>query len=150
MDEREYRPLLQQTLHHEIPLTRAIGLSVAAATPESVTLQAPLQANINHKCTAFGGSLYAVAVLAGWSLIFVRLRQRGLEAHIVIQQSDIEYLEPVTGEIRATCHIGSEAALERALRLFEKRGVARIPLQVEIEGSDGAAVIFAGKYVIHR
>jgi len=141
---------LQQTLHHEIPLSQAIDLTVIDASPDAVTLQAPLAPNINHKSTAFGGSLYCAAVLAGWSLIFVRLRELGLAAHIVIQQSDTRYLAPVTGDIRARCHIGSEEAFARTARLFEKRGMARISLQVEIEGGDGVAVLFEGKYVIHR
>jgi thioesterase domain-containing protein len=141
---------LEQTLHHEIPLSRAMELSVIDASASQVTLQAPLAPNINHKSTAFGGSLYCVAVLTGWSLIWTQLQQRGLAAHIVIQQSDTEYLAPVTGAIRATCRLASEAAFERALRLFERRGKARIALQIEIAGAQGTAVHMSGNYVIHH
>ena len=50
MDDRAY---LEQLLHQDIPLTQALGLSL------------PLAANLNHKSSMFGGSLYCGAVLAG-------------------------------------------------------------------------------------
>ncbi|MEJ2059252.1 MAG: thioesterase domain-containing protein [Gammaproteobacteria bacterium] len=140
---------LQHTLHHEIPLTRAIGIKVTDVTHDAVTLTAPLENNLNHKATAFGGSLYSVAVLAGWSLIHSRLHELGLAAHIVIQESDIRYLQPVTQDIVATARIESEAGFEKFVRLFRKKGMARISLNAEIGGADGPAVRFQGRYVIH-
>jgi thioesterase domain-containing protein len=62
---------LQKILYSEIPLTKAIGIEVCEFTGLSLTLKAPLEKNINHKCTAFGGSLYSVAVLSGWGLIYL-------------------------------------------------------------------------------
>ena len=47
---------LQQTLHDDIPLTREMGLTVAAWDGRQLRLAAPLAPNLNHKCTAFGGS----------------------------------------------------------------------------------------------
>ena len=52
------RKALQKVLNEEIPLTNAIGISVESCDSLSLTLAAPLHKNINHKRTAFGGSLY--------------------------------------------------------------------------------------------
>ena len=57
---------LQSVLHHDIPLTREMGLKVVSWQDRQLRLQLPLVANINHKSTMFGGSLYCAAVLAGW------------------------------------------------------------------------------------
>jgi thioesterase domain-containing protein len=55
-------------------------------------------ANVNHKSTMFGGSLYCGAVLAGWGWLHLRLREEGIEdGHIVIQEGQISYPLPVTG-----------------------------------------------------
>nr|WP_314901124.1 YiiD C-terminal domain-containing protein [uncultured Deefgea sp.] len=141
--------LLQKTLHEEIPLTREIGISVITASPQFVELSAPLSPNINHKCTAFGGSLYAVAVLAGWSLVFARLHAASLHAHIVIQDAQIEYLLPVVETINARCELSDDAEFERCLKLFNRKGRGRIELLVEIVTQQGVAVKFRGNYVIH-
>lgn len=143
------KQLLQTTLHHEIPLTRAIGIEVEKASTDSVTLTAPLENNINHKSTAFGGSLYSVAVLAGWSMIFMRLDAAGIKAHIVIQESNIEYLHPIANDIRAKCSIDSEDRFQKFINIFKRKGVARIMLQSIIEDDQGVAVSFEGRYVIH-
>jgi len=141
---------LQQVLENEIPLTTAIGVTVDKVTNSDIILIAPLENNINHKCTAFGGSLYSIAVLAGWSLIYTRLKTLELQAHIVIQKSNIQYLNPVVLDIKAMCSIDSEEIFNNFLLTFKKKSIARIKLKVEIPGNDEPDVIFTGQYVIHR
>lgn len=60
---------LQARLLEEIPLARHMEIRVLCSDRRSLLLSAPLAANSNHKGTAFGGSLYSVAVLAGWGLL---------------------------------------------------------------------------------
>ena len=71
---------LARYLHEHMPLTRALGVSVLAAGQQGVNLAAPLAANINHQSTAFGGSLASLAILAGWSWVWVHLRAGGSKA----------------------------------------------------------------------
>lgn len=68
---------LQQYLHEHIPLSRAMQVSVVRAAQEGVVLSAPLAPNINHQETVFGGSASALAILAAWSLVHVRLQASG-------------------------------------------------------------------------
>ena len=78
---------LESVLHHDIPLTREMGLKVRDWQHGRLELHLPLQANINHKSTMFGGSLYCGAVLAGWGWLHLQLREEGIEdGHIVIQE----------------------------------------------------------------
>jgi thioesterase domain-containing protein len=65
---------LAQYLHEHIPLSRAMGVEVVEATWDGVSLRAPLAPNINHRETVFGGSASAVAILAAWALLYVRLQ----------------------------------------------------------------------------
>lgn len=141
---------LQATLLNEIPLTQAMGIEVKIVTKNSITLVAPLGNNINHKCTAFGGSLYSVAVLSGWGLLFTQLSLLNIQAHIVIQESDIKYIHPVTTAIEATCCIESRSQFKKFIAMYQKKGIARITLNAVVKGDDEAAVIFQGKYVIHE
>lgn len=141
---------LQQLLYDEIPLTREIGIRAVTCSPERVILSAPLQPNLNHKCTAFGGSLYSVAVLCGWSLVHCLMKQHSLEGHIVIQHSDVDYRAPVDGEIVASCEIKDKSLLDRFIQRYQRKGLARIKLDVTIQFNDIDAVIFHGHYVVHH
>ena len=141
---------LQTVLHHEIPLSRDIGIRVVAYEQTSLILQAPLANNINHKQTAFGGSLYSVAVLSGWGLLYLLLEERGIHAHIVIHESQVKYHKPVQGDIVARASLLAAADLERMVKLFHRSGMARINLYAEIRFDDELAVEFHGQYVIHR
>ncbi len=147
MNDERY---LQNVLAEEIPLSRAIGITVKKYTGESLTLTAPLENNLNHKSTAFGGSLYSVAVLAGWGLLHMHLRAAGLQGKIVIHDSRVKFLHPVTGEIVATCSVDVEAGLEKFLQIYRRKGKSRVLLSAQIHDREKVAVDFTGRYVVHQ
>lgn len=139
---------LQGVLHHEIPLSRQMGLEVVGYDGASLSVRAPLAPNVNHKATAFAGSLTAVATLTGWGLIWLLLRERDMRSVIVIQESATRYLLPVGGDFVATCLMPPTRDVERFLASLALHGKARLPLTIEIRsGLDRIAVIFTGRYV---
>jgi len=140
---------LQADLWREIPLSAAMGVTVVEAGHDGVSLQAPLALNGNHQATAFGGSLYAIAVLAGWALLRLRLAEQGLSPPVLIQAGHIHYLRPLADDLRACCRLTDERAFERFIHTFRRRGRARIALDTEVADDGGAAARFCGKYVIH-
>ncbi|MDH5258361.1 MAG: thioesterase domain-containing protein [Gammaproteobacteria bacterium] len=140
---------IQTVLNSEIPLTNAIGIKVDEYTGNAIKISAPLENNINHKNTAFGGSLYSVSVLAGWSLIYALLKENNLQGHIVIQESNIQYLNPVTGKIVAESQFMDELQINRFLKQYERKGIARIKLSSIIKQGAKNAVVFNGSYVVH-
>lgn len=137
---------LEATLHREIPLTRAMGVSVARFDVEGLVLRAPLAPNLNHKHTAFGGSLATLATLAGWGLVQLLLREHG-PVTVVIQESTVSYRLPVTADFEARCALPPADALDHFRRMLERRGVARIGLEVTIRSDDELAVHFHGQFV---
>ena len=92
---------LDNSLHEHIPLSKAMGVSVRSAFREAVTLAAPLAPNINHRETVFGGSASALAILAAWSLLYVRLQAEGMGRKIVIHSNTMEYTKPILGDFLA-------------------------------------------------
>ena len=50
---------IQAYLYEQIPLSKAIQVQIKEIKPNSVILTAPLQPNINHRSTVFGGSASA-------------------------------------------------------------------------------------------
>jgi thioesterase domain-containing protein len=147
MPEPDRRQQITDYLHEHIPVTRAMGVRVAAAGEAGVRLAAPLEPNLNHQSTAFGGSISAVAILSAWTLVHTRLRHLPGRRQIVIQRGSTEYLQPVRGEFEAWCAAPPELEWTGFLRTLERRGRARIELTSELV-SDGAVVArFRGVYV---
>lgn len=135
----------EQFLHQQIPITRAMGVRVETYDEEKLILSAPLEPNHNHLGTAFGGSLSAIATLAGYALLWLELGDR--EAHIVVRESSIDYHHPVRGEIRAIAKRPARAALAGFQAKYRKAGKARITLPVSIEHEQRECVSFTGVYV---
>ena len=140
---------LQEVLHCEIPLTKEIGITVSEYTGDSLTLQAPLENNLNHKCTAFGGSIYSVSVLSGWGLLYLLLKEHDLVGHIVIQESNTKFLKPVESDLSATCSFESVEQKDKFINMYKRKGVARIQLESRITFDNDVHVVFKGSYVVH-
>lgn len=144
---------LESILHHDIPLTRDMGLKVLDWQARQLRLFLPLEANVNHKSTMFGGSLYCGAVLGGWGWLHLALREEGIEdGHIVIQEGQISYPLPVTRDATVVCDAPEEKVWKRFLATYRRYGRARLALQTRVmnAGSEEPAVQFEGQYVLHR
>jgi thioesterase domain-containing protein len=138
----------ERFLHEKIPLSLAMGVQLEGDSQGRVILTAPLQANHNHLGTAFGGSLAAVATLAGYALLWLELDDR--DSHIVIRQSTISYRQPVVNEILATCLRPSDKEIKEFKKRFQRKGKASISLTVLIGDLSSPCVEFQGDYVALR
>jgi thioesterase domain-containing protein len=125
-----------------------MGMRVTYYDGTSLKLDAPLAPNTNHKSTAFGGSLYSIAVLCGWGLLHLKLADARMHKHIVIQESRIRHLHPVVHDLHAECRL-DDAAFKHFFQTLNKRGRARISLDVVIADDNRTAVEFSGRYVVH-
>jgi thioesterase domain-containing protein len=138
---------LERVLHTEIPLTQAMGVRVVRFDTHGLTLGAPLAPNLNHKHTAFGGSLAALATLSGWGMMQLLLAGFGRPVTVVIQENSIQYLQPVEQDFEATCALPDAAARDRFLRTLQRHGRARLALDAVIPAAGQDAVRFRGLYV---
>jgi thioesterase domain-containing protein len=139
---------IEELFYSKIPISRALGVRVEGYDGRQLVLAAPLGENVNHLGTAFGGSLNALAVLSGYGLLWIELRDP--ECHIVIRDSSIHYDRPVQGDIRAVCVRPDEEMMETFRRTFQQKGRARIALSATIDDGGVTAVRFRGTFVAMR
>ena len=140
-------PELEHYLHEHIPLSRAMHVGVVAADANGVSLQAPLAPNINHRETVFGGSASAVAILAAWSLLHLRLRAEGLASRLVIQRNTMDYARPILGEFTAASSLAAPDAWPRFLRTLARMGRARAEVAAVLESGGQVVGRLAGEFV---
>jgi thioesterase domain-containing protein len=138
---------LEAYLHREIPLSGAMGVSVEAILDDRVVLAAPIEPNLNHKSTAFGGSLSAVAILAGWSLIHLRLEAMELDAELVIRRNEIAYLAPVRSRFLAEARLAEGAGWGGFERGIRRGRLARIEVNVSILADQRLCATLRGEFV---
>ena len=140
-------PDLAQYIHRQIPLSKAMGISVVSVAADAVTLQAPLEPTLNHRQTVFGGSASALAILASWSLLHVRLNSEGIAARLVIQRNTMEYEHPILGEFTARSMLEHPESWKPFTALLARRGRATITVLAVLEHMGRVAGRFSGQFV---
>ncbi|MDE0855933.1 MAG: YiiD C-terminal domain-containing protein [Nevskia sp.] len=133
-------------LHRHIPLTAAMQLRVLHSGGDGIELVAPLAPNRNHRDTAFGGSLATLGIVSGWALLQQGLRQEGLDARIVVQKSECEFLEPADAEFSAESRLPAQD-WPRFLATLRKRGRARITVHSVLRCAGHDVVQHSGTFV---
>lgn len=134
-------------LHQHIPITRAMQLQVLPPEPQKLRLTARLAPNLNHQETAFGGSIASIGILAGWTLIHLRLRDDQRRYKIVIQKSEIEFLRPIEADFAGECRLPNDSEWEPFLNCLERKGRARIELQPQVTVHGEIAATIKGLFV---
>lgn len=137
---------LERYLHEHIPLSAAMQAAVVEVQPDRVVLAAPLAPNINHRETVFGGSAAALATLAAWSLVHVRLRAAGITSRLVIQRNTVEYERALSGDFIARAVLACADDWPRFLRTLTRRGRARIDVDATLEQDGVTAGRFSGTF----
>ena len=117
---------LQAQLLADIPLARAMALSVAEYDGGSLTLAAPLAPNINDKGCAFGGSLASLMTLAGWGLLKLAVDARAIDCDIYVQDSAIRYMAPVWQDFQAVARLADGETFTAFFDALAQRGKARL------------------------
>jgi thioesterase domain-containing protein len=138
---------VEEYLHDHIPLAAAMGTSVRVADIEGVVLSVPLRPNVNFHSTAFGGSVAAQGILAGWTLVHVRLEHQGIQARTVIQRSDVAYLEPIHEDFEVHTLAVDADAWQRFLVSLARWGRARIRVASEVRCRGVLVARVKGDYV---
>jgi thioesterase domain-containing protein len=138
---------LQQYLHAHIPLSAAMHVSVLDVSTDAVRLAAPLAPNINHRETVFGGSASAVAILAAWSLLHVRLKAAGVDSRLVIQRNTMDYELPIEGDFTAQSALAQPEQWALFMRMLTRKGKARIEVVSVLECAGAIVGRLSGEFV---
>ncbi len=92
----------------------------------------------------------ALAILAGWTQVHLRLQDEGIEAQTVIQTSSVQYDAPIHGDFQATSDPIAERDWSRFTRGITKHGKGRVHVSVRVTAGGATAATFTGAYVALR
>jgi thioesterase domain-containing protein len=133
-----------------IPVVKGMNISIDDLKETSLRIKAPLDSNINYEGTAFGGSLNTACILSCYLLVHHVLRTQNVDfKSLVIQDSQIQYLTPVSGDFSANAQLDDKSVsfLLRQLRSL-KRGRIEVRSQVTLNDLSDIRVEFSGRFVV--
>ena len=128
-----------------IPLTRHMGVRIAALDEHGLKLAAPLGPNVNHMGTGFGGSLASVATLTGWGLTQV-LTSHVDDVHVVVRESRLRYRATVNGDFETFCAFPAPEVIDAFRQQLERRHRSRIQLQVQLSAGGRSCLELDGDF----
>lgn len=134
---------VRNKLKQQVPLITHMGINVVSWDGATVVVEAPLEPNLNTHGTAFGGSLYCVGAMTGWSAVHLTLMDAGHLPSVWVAKGEVEYKKPVRGVLRAQTTV-SDAVREHLITGFESIGRVKASIDIRIlEGEDDAVLMSA-------
>lgn len=122
----------QQYLEGHISQTKGLGFQLTSLSETEATSEAPLQGNDNHRGSAFGGSLYNILVLTGYSWLYGGLLNADPNIGLLIQTGQIDYLREVHQNLLGRCQAPAPQLVSQFMKTLRNKGKARIELSSEI------------------
>ncbi|MBM7037637.1 bifunctional GNAT family N-acetyltransferase/hotdog fold thioesterase [Vibrio ulleungensis] len=136
---------LQNRWEQQIPISDKMGIKISQYTGNKFECVAQLNPNLNPHNTMFAGSAFTLATLTGWGMTWLLMKERNLQADIVLADSKIRYRHPVEqSPVAVTSLDGISGDLDR---LAGGRR-ARVVIEVTIYSGDTPAVEFVGTYML--
>jgi thioesterase domain-containing protein len=139
---------LETFLRERIPLSKAMDVRVKSISAGQVVLSAPIAPNLNHRDTAFGGSASALAILAAWSVVRVRMQDERVEGRIVIRRNTMSYDQPMAADFSATACAPDEAEWERLRAALARGRPGRVRVKAFLECLGARAGELTGEFVV--
>ncbi|MGH8506995.1 MAG: YiiD C-terminal domain-containing protein [Stenotrophobium sp.] len=133
-------------LHAQIPLARAMALQVRESLQGVTSIAAPLAPNQNPHRTMFGGSLATLGIICGWLSLHRLLQAERLDALLVVQKSECDFLRPADDAVTATTHHDEKTAAQ-FLTALRRHGRGRMSVATVIHCRDQQVLIHHGSYV---
>ena len=117
---------LQQLITRKMPVTQYLDFSFDQYDENGLVLSAPLKPNINHRGTAFGGSISMLAILAGYGMTLLLLEDCNTPYHIVIQNENVTFLNPIKKNFKVLCTKPKPSDFKKLKDMLLKKGKGRI------------------------
>lgn len=119
-----------------------------AFSKEEVKFSAPLSKNINHRSSAFGGSISSLLITTGWAYLRLLFDDFDPVPRIVIAKSSTNYIKPVTGDFTSELIIPEEQSFNEFMEMIDRFGKGRIRLKAHIKSENEIQAEFVGEYVV--
>jgi len=144
------REQLQVYVDEHIPIVKANGFTIAEARPDRVVVAGRLADHVNHRNSAFGGSLSTALILAAWARVRQWTDSFDPAAVIVIAEQQVTFGQPVLADFLASSLPLADETLARAWTMLGRFGKARFTVEAVVTHATDSEVRaqFSGVFVV--
>ncbi|WP_076538095.1 thioesterase domain-containing protein [Shewanella sp. UCD-KL21] len=137
---------LQNTWYQTIPVSefmqvQPLSFKELSFQQQILTVTAPIKPNINLHHTMFAGSIYTLATLTGWGMVWLQQKLQGFSGDIVLADAQIRYRAPIT-----EAPIASVIWPDVSLASLADGGKVKVKLEVQLHCKDTLCASFTGLY----
>ncbi|WP_349817462.1 YiiD C-terminal domain-containing protein [Burkholderia contaminans] len=136
---------IEKYLIKAMPMTESIGFGIRSFSKLKVEISAPLDKNINHCGTAFGGSISVLAILSAWCLVWANVRDESFEGDVIICSQSIKFTNSISGDIHSISD-SRHSDWHDFRRKIARRGSAKIDVTSRIYSNEIEAATFSGSF----
>ncbi|QDK38224.1 YiiD C-terminal domain-containing protein [Bdellovibrio sp. NC01] len=142
---------LEAILRDKIKLYEHLGIEVVEITSSKVHFRVSLEKNLNHKGTAFGGSLYATGVMSAYALVLAGLKHYHINTdNIVIAKGEISYYRPVDTDFDVVARFKNLQQEEAFFSELKQKNRVKDVVEVQILGDGGSLkASLSGTFVVN-
>ena len=144
---------IQAYIYEHIPIVKQNHFRIEVGDAPYVTVTARLCDHVNHRQTAFGGSISTSLILCSWASVRCILKTRGIDdGGIVIQTQRVDFAKPVAGDFSARVVPLREETINRFIAMLEKFGKGRLKVEARVtqESDSVHRATFIGEFVVIR
>lgn len=138
---------LTETWHNTIPLSKFMGIEVAAHNQDHLVTTCGVSQNKNLHNTMFAGSISTLATLTGWGWCYLAMKVNATNGDIVLADGRTKYFKPVSGFAHGVVKLRKQEDAPDFSVLNDGKRV-RLHVNVDIMCGDIVCASFTGKYVI--
>jgi thioesterase domain-containing protein len=142
-----HKEFLQTFMDDKVPVTKAMEISVVQSDETGTIFKASIEANINDKGVAFGGSLFSVASLASWAVVDHLLKQHNLDAKIFVHTAESKFLASVTQDFTVICKRPEDNDIDSFFEMIKRKGRGRLTITAQIHENNVLAFESTATYV---
>lgn len=144
---------IQAYIYEHIPIVEKNNFRIELDGAPYVTVTAHLADHVNHRKTAFGGSISTSLIVCSWATVRSILKTRGIDdGGIVIQTQRVDFAKPVTGDFSARVVPLRDETVNRFIAMLEKFGKGRLKVEARVtqESDSASRATFIGEFVVIR
>lgn len=124
-----------------------MGIDVVVWDGFIVMVEVFLELNLNIYGIVFGGSLYCVGVMIGWSLVYLILMDVGYLFSVWVVKGEVEYLKLVWGVLWVSIMVIG-VMCDMFISVYESKGCVKINIEIVIQEEGQDVVCMKVMYVV--
>jgi thioesterase domain-containing protein len=143
---------IQEYMYTHIPIVQANKFTIQSRNHQ-IQVSGSLSDHVNHRNSAFGGSISTALTIAAWAAVRSLIPQHERSTTVIVIQSErVEFTKPVVQDFIAENSIITDDDRKKLFASLDRHGKARITIRASLRHQQDSEILatFSGDFVVVR